>query len=376
MRPLSVVQVISSPWWTGAAASVLDLARGLAARGHRVLLALVPGGALEEQARRVGIPLVTDLRLDRRGNPLSFLLDLLRMKELLRVHAVDIVHTHLSHDHWLTALSRWRGHHRPILLRTFYAQRAVKGDPISRRLYARWTDGAVAVSGFIREACLRRGGLSPKVVRTIPGAVDPHWFLPRPPRRELAQRLGLDGRGPLVGIVSRLAPGRGHLALLEAFLHVRKEIPEAGLLIVGKGEHAPEVRLRAKALGLHGDVTMTGYWEEDVRDLYALMDVFVLLAPGSEGTGRALLEAMAMGLPSVVADSGGLAEIVVEGESGWVVPPGEPLPLAKALIRLLRDPARAKRMGAAARKRVEENYALCLLAERTEKWYLERMEGR
>jgi glycosyltransferase involved in cell wall biosynthesis len=121
---------------------------------------------------------------------------------------------------------------------------------------------------------------------------------------------------------------------------------------------------------------LTGHWEEDIRDLFALMDVFVLLAPGSEGTGRALLEAMAMGLPSVVANSGGLAEIILEGGSGLVVPPGEPLPLARALIGLLREPERAGQMGAAARKRVEENYALSLLAERTEGWYLERLGGR
>ncbi len=374
--PLTILQVISSPWWTGAALSVLDLSRGLTARGHRVFLALIPGGGLEDRARLAEVPLVTNLRLNRRGNPLWFFSDWIRLRKLLKGHDIDVVHTHLSHDHWAAALAQQRMQDRPISLRTFHSQRAVKGDPISRRLYVHMTDGAVAVSDPIRQACLGRAGFQSELVRTIPGAVDPDWFLPCPPKSELAKRLGLNGTGSLIGIVSRLAPDRGHVALLEAFAHVRKEIPGTKLLIVGKGEHAPEVRLKLRMLGLIGDVIMTDYWEEDIRDALALMDIFVLLSPGSGGAGRALLEAMAMELPSVVADCGGLSEIVVEGESGVVVPLGEVSALAKAIIELLRDPERAKRMGTAARQRVKENYPLDLLVERTEEWYLELIERR
>lgn len=364
--PLRILQVVSSPWLTGPGSAALELACSLRELGHRVRLAAIPGGLLEARAREAGLSF-EGFRFDRRLGPLDAWSHRGRLLRLVREAGIQVVHAHLSHDHWI-ALSARRGAGLPLVVRTFHLPRAVKGDALHRLLCYRRTDGFLAVSEGVRARCVRAAGIPEDRVQTLRGMVDTDFFRPGT-GAESPAALGLDGEGPVVGTVSRLSAARGHLTLLEAFARVRAQIPAARLLIAGKGERRAEILRRAEALGLGRAVVLPGFWEGDLRDVFRQLRVFVLQSAGSEGTGRALLEAMACGLPCVVTASDGLDEIVGGGDAGVVVPPADPDALAEAVLRLLRDPDSAAALGRRARSRAEAEFRRDLQAVRTAAFY-------
>jgi phosphatidylinositol alpha-1,6-mannosyltransferase len=189
----------------------------------------------------------------------------------------------------------------------------------------------------------------------VPGAVDLDRFSPRADGRPVRAELGL-GEAPVVGCVARMVPGRGHDILLHAAVRLRERFPALRVVLVGRGEHASRLEALAAALGLARTVLFAGYRGEDLPSVLAAMDCAVLLGAGSEESCRAVLEAMAVGRPVVAAPVGALPETVVDGETGWLVPP-EPDAVAAAIARTLADPALATRMGAAGRRRVETRFA-------------------
>jgi glycosyltransferase involved in cell wall biosynthesis len=145
--------------------------------------------------------------------------------------------------------------------------------------------------------------------------------------------------------------------LITAFAQVHAAIPEARLLIVGKGEFRPQVEREIRACGLTDAVLFAGFREEDLPEVLAALQVFVLLRPGSEGSCRAVLEAMAAGRAVVAARVGALADIVLDGETGLLVDPSSVTALAHAISRLLRAPERAEQMGLRGRLRIERCFS-------------------
>ena len=128
---------------------------------------------------------------------------------------------------------------------------------------------------------------------------------------------------------------------------MHRAIPAARLLIVGKGEFRSNIERRIRELGLADAVVFGGYREDDLPEVLAAMDVFVLLAPGSEGSCRAVLEAMAAGKAVVATRVGALQDIVLDGETGLLIAPQDHSALAHAISRLLRAPEQARQHGIA-----------------------------
>jgi glycosyltransferase involved in cell wall biosynthesis len=199
--------------------------------------------------------------------------------------------------------------------------------------------------------------VSPAGVTAIAGAVDSQRFHPALSGARIRREFGMSPTTPAVGIVARIAPSRGHLTLVEAFAQVHAAIPTARLLIVGKGEFRPQVEHMIGRLGLGEVVLFTGYREDDLPEVLAALDVFVLLAPGSEASCRAALEAMAVGKPVVATRVGALQDIVLDGETGLLIEPHAHTALAHAISRLLRAPEQAQQMGLRGRQRIEHVFS-------------------
>jgi glycosyltransferase involved in cell wall biosynthesis len=140
-------------------------------------------------------------------------------------------------------------------------------------------------------------------------------------------------------------------------------------VIIGKGEYLPTIKERVAELGLNGRVLFPGYIEKELPDVLSALDVFTLMAPGSEGTSRALLEAMAMGLSCAVTSHNGLDEVVRDGVTAYVVPPDNPGALAAALQTLVADKGKRIRFGRAGRQRVERQFHNGYRAEMVENIY-------
>lgn len=350
MKPLRILHVVANRWWTGSADPALDVARALKERGHTVWFACVRGDVLEAYVRASGVNLVEELSLERTARPAWLASQIGTLRRVIQERDIDLVHAHQTHDHWLAALGR-RGT-TARLVRTVHHRRAAHAGPAARWLLKR-TDALIAVSAGIA-ARLRATGAPAAQLTVIPGAVDAERFTPAVDGTPVRLELGLGG-APTVGCVARMVPKRGHDVLLRAVARLRERMPELRLVLVGRGEGKPELESLVRQLELEKTVVFAGYRGPDLPAVLAALDCFVLLGVGSEETCRAVLEAMAVGRPVVAAPVGAVPEIVVDGETGWLVAPA-PDAVAAGLEAILRDPEHARRLGAAGRRRVEALY--------------------
>ncbi len=349
MSPLTILHLAANRWWTGSADPIIRLVKGLERRGHRVLLGAVRGDRFEAKAREARIPLLPEVSLDPRFRPHAFITDLLRLRRLVARERVQIIHCHHSHDHWLGALCRGEA----ALFRTFHTLRAVKRGWPARVLH-RSTHGVFAVSRQIQSHCLETG-FGPDQVWLLSGTADLQRFSPDVAGRAIREQLEL-GDAPVVGSVARLAPNRGHGLLIEGFHGLLRELPEARLLLVGKGESRSRLESRVNEMGLSERILFIGYRDNDLPQVLAAMDCFALMGAGSDESCRAALEAMAAAKPVVARRVGALPETVVDGETGLLLPDDRPESVARALGEILLNPERARRMGVAGRLKAEREF--------------------
>jgi glycosyltransferase involved in cell wall biosynthesis len=320
--------------------------------------------AVAQEIRQLGIP-VTDL-----GMTAQWRLDALwRLYRLLRREQPVILHAWMFHANLLArTVGRLAG--VPLILTS---RRNVHiGPPVRehlKRLTASWDTRSIAVCELARQVEIERAGAAPDNVIVICNGIDAGRFpILTPEARTTARRhLGVPADVPVLGAVGRLHPQKGLPDLLSAFQVLKSPRPKAHLLIVGDGECRVDLGRQVQQRHLAGAVTFTGQ-RDDVPQLLALMDVFVL-ASHWEGLPNVVLEAMAAGLPVVATTVGGTPEVVVDGVTGFLVPPRDPEALADAILRLLRDPDLRRRMGEAGRARVAEHFSVEQMVGKTEALY-------
>jgi glycosyltransferase involved in cell wall biosynthesis len=190
------------------------------------------------------------------------------------------------------------------------------------------------------------------------------------------ERYRISPTDPVVGIVARVQPQRRFEVFLNAIVYTLKKIPNLKVLIIGRGTHIEEVAIKpVENLGIKDHVIFTGYRLEDYPRILAALDIKVFLVPGSDGSCRAVREAMAMGQSVIVAKRGILPEIVEDGVSGLVVE-DTPENLADAIIRLVDDATLREKIGLAARKRMSEDFNLKIQLTKMEEVYRRLKELR
>jgi len=292
-----------------------------------------------------------------------------RTKRILQEGRYDVLHLHEPLMPMLP-LAVLRHHDlvpQAICVGTFHAYREVSrayyyGAPIFRRFFKR-LDGLIAVSRVAQQYHMR---YFPADYTVIPNGVDAELF-GRPdlaPIEEFA-----DGR-PNILFVGRLEKRKGLPYLLEAFVHIQRELPDARLIVVGAYDSLDKVPflLQVRYLGL-SDVHFVGrVTEEELARYYRTADVFCAPNTGMESFGLVLLEAMASGAPVVASDIGGYREVIDDGRQGMLVAPEDPQALAAALVSLLHNPARRHEMSVQGREKAGQ-YAWPVVAARVLEYY-------
>lgn len=187
-------------------------------------------------------------------------------------------------------------------------------------------------------------------------------------------RFNLQLRDIVIGTVGRFSSEKGHTILISAIQEVAKIIPEIKVLLVGNGNEGFRLSLQEeiKKLELSSNFVFAGFCE-DIHNVLKIMDIFCLPSL-SEGFNRGLLEAMACGLPVVATSVGGNVEVVENGVSGLLVPPGNPEVLASAIIALLKDKKESQGMGLEGRRIVEENFSIERNVKKIEEIYLQILD--
>jgi L-malate glycosyltransferase len=347
---VKVLELLSSPVWTGPAEPMASVAAFLRRRGHAVEVAVDARrpGDLRDRLRALGFVVRDDLALSTKGFPPPLLGDARRLARI--GPSFDVVHAHFSNDHAAALVGLWGRRERPRVVRTVHSARSLE-DRLMQGLAHRRTDGLIAVCEAHARLLAERFRVPEARILATRGAVDAEAFTPDGP--DLRSELGLAPDQPVAGIVSRVKPDRRHAELVDAFRIVADRLPEARLVVVGRGEGMGGLRDHVARRGLERAVVFAGYRTGPaLAAAYRTLDVKVLLAEGNDGTCRALLEAMACGRPGVAYRFGGPAEAIVDRETGLLVESGDVAGLAAALVELLSAPARARALGAAARARM------------------------
>jgi glycosyltransferase involved in cell wall biosynthesis len=363
---MTVLHLAANRWWTGSADPVIRLVSGLRARGHRVLLGVVRGDRFETKAREADIEPLADLDLRPRGWPGPIVRDVARLRRVIARERVDIVHAHHSHDHWLGWLAAHRAGRATALVRTFHNAGAVKSDALARWLYRR-TAAVFAVSRAI-ESRLRDVGVAPARIAWIPGIADTTRFSSDVDGSAVRREFEI-GDAPLIVTVSRLAANRGHEALLAGFRSALDKMPDAKLMLVGKGETRARLEALVTELALTDRVIFAGYRDRDLPAVVSAADCFVLMGAGSDESCRAALEAMAAARPVVARRVGALPETVVDGHTGVLLDDDAPDIVAAALLHVLGDRERAGAMGRAGRRRAEALFSADHAVDAVERVY-------
>jgi glycosyltransferase involved in cell wall biosynthesis len=274
--------------------------------------------------------------------------NVLALTRLVRESGATLLHANGSRAAFYASLAG-RLSRRPSIWHVRVADR----DPWLDRILVYLADSLIVNS----EAVASRFRWAPHgKVHRIYNGVDVKRFSPRPPSLHLRRALSLPEDALVVGSVGRFVPFKGYASLIDAARQVQNSKPGVHWVLVGEGPLRGELESQNLSLGMKSQVHFTG-WRDDVPDILALCDLFVLPSLG-EHFGRVLIEAMAMGKPMVATDAGGVPEIVIPDETGLLVPPGQPEALAAAVLSLLRDPERAARLGEAGRRRAEGVFSL------------------
>jgi glycosyltransferase involved in cell wall biosynthesis len=342
-----VLQVVESLERGGLERVVVDLCKGLAARSVDVrVLCLFRGGSMVNMLP-VGMPAPLVLQKGR-GLDLRTLLKLRRVLFDLRP---SVVHTHNAVCAYYTALAglgiadtRW--------VNTRHGMGASGGSSRREWLYrlaARRYDVLAAVCRAAGDAFAARLSLPTGRFDVVPNGIRLERFSVPNAGERFARKveLGIPGDAPVIGSVGRLNWAKNFPLLVRAFARVVVSQPHAVLLIVGEGGARAQIQREVEANALVGRVHLLGD-REDVPEVLQAVDVFAC-SSDTEGYSVALVEAAATGLPAVATDVGGNREIVADGVTGYLVPPGEEAPLASRLSELLREDGLRARLASNAR---------------------------
>jgi len=359
--PLRILEIYpKGDFFTGAAVQLRDLARGLAARGHHVTIATPPSEAWSVRCREAGLTHVA-IPMRRQWDPRAAW----RLARVIRTRRIQVVHAHKGRARTLTLLAGLMGARAPLVLNRGVSFRVGKLRRVgytSRRVHA-----IVAVCRSIKDGLVASGVPADKV-EVIYSGTDLERFHPGADGGAVRRELGLGAEHALITQIG-VRSWRGWRDVLDAMVGIATELGHARLLFVGAPPpRVAEIADAARAKGIGDRVLALGH-RDDVPSIMAASDIVVDASYGGLGITGSIREALACERPVVATRLEGMPELVVDGETGVLVPPRAPHALAAAIAHLLGDPVTAQAMARAGRKRVEAYFSLRAKLDATEALY-------
>jgi glycosyltransferase involved in cell wall biosynthesis len=350
---------------SGSEAHLISLLPRLRERGWDIRFLMLhehePGAwdfARELTARGIpldAIPLAADV------DPIAFF----RIAGYLARHRPRILHTHLVHaDVYGQLTGALTG--VPVRVSTKHGFNEFRENPgfaLGDRAIATFAHAHIAISRGLARYLEEVEGFDGASFEIVHYGIEPN-----------GAPSSYDGVHPRLLCVGRLIPIKGHIVLFRAFAEARRQIPDLRLDIAGRGPLEPALRALVKELEVDDAIRFLGYVAPVQR---AIEDAAIVVVPSmGEGFGMVALEAMERARPVIAAEIGGLGELVEEGVTGLLVPPGEAAPLAQAIVQLAGDLPRAAEMGEAGRRRALDQFLQERCTDRTELVYRDKLESR
>ncbi|MEQ8763441.1 MAG: glycosyltransferase family 4 protein [Planctomycetota bacterium] len=356
---MKVLHINTERTWRGGEQQTLYLADGLHRRGHDSHVLCPPGAPLGEKARSLGLE-TFEFSLRGELNPMA----IGRIAKLLKKVKYDVVHMHTSHAHTLgCAAATITGQGLRIVSRRVDFSIHRHKLSVSGWKYRFGVDHFIAISKAVRDV-LVKDGIPAERISIVYSGIDPGRFESVPPV-DLKSELKLAREARLVGCVAHFGWHKAQEYLIRAIPELRRQVPEAVVLLIGHGDR--EELLREEAAKLSPEdrehLVFTGF-RSDIPSVLHALDVFVMPSV-LEGLCTSILDALVCERPVVASKVGGIPEIVRPGQTGVLVPPKEPVALAEGIASLLLDAQEARRLGRGGREMVEREFTYDATCEGT-----------
>ncbi|MFA4885954.1 MAG: glycosyltransferase [Desulfotomaculaceae bacterium] len=368
MRHLKVIHIIGGGEFGGAEKHILNLAGAADPLWVDYTVCCLFSAPFVDIASGVGISALSI--------PMSHKADFGVVGKLARVILegnFDLVHTHGVRANLLGRLAARQAGKKKVITTVHSLLEKDYPGVVSRlaNSWAEWstrglTDHFIAVSQRLRDR-LVSGGIPANGVTVIYNGVSLEEIRPSSEPGAARKKMGFLPETPLVGIVARLHSVKGHSHFLAAARNILQQRPGIRFLVVGAGPYRPVLEKMAGNFGIRDQVVFTGFMD-DVYSLMADLDLLVISSLW-EGFGLTAIEAMALGVPVVATEVGGLPEVVLHGETGLLVPPANPAALARNILWMLDHPVEASSMAEKGGKIVREKFTSTVMARRTEELY-------
>ena len=358
---MKVLHLDSGCDWRGGQQQVAYLASGLMRQaGVEQYFVLPPASQLKKEIEDLNLTCYP-LTLRSEVDPIS----LPKLWLLLRRLKPDLIHAHDARSFGLATILKAMGATQPIVShrRVIFP---IKDNSFSKWKYKQASACIIAVSWHIRHLLLNYG-IAPGRIKVVYDCAEFPEPLPVAMRDQARERLGLDKKNLLLGCVGHFTAEKGHADLIKGFFRIQSQFPEARLLIIGDGPLKEQYRQLITQLNLSQKVYLPGLIL-DLHDSFAAMDLFVFPSI-SEGLGSVLLQAMAHRVPVFASRVGGIPEIVIEGKTGFLFSPGDPIALAECVLRALSDFDNIRRCRENAVRRIQSEFSITKMAQDTARIY-------
>jgi glycosyltransferase involved in cell wall biosynthesis len=362
-RPITILHVLPKLDTGGAERVVIEISEAIHATGHKVLIACA-GGPLSAVARRAGAEII-EMPLDTKS-PFKMRRNAKRLKKLIAERDVQLVHAHSRAPAWS---AWWATQATGTPFVTTYHGSYGEKSVLKRRYNSVMAKGdrVIAVSDFIAGLIRTRYGTAEEKLRVIHGGVNLGKFDPGTMVTEVLYRVArnwaVDLVEPVILLPGRLTSWKGQKILIQALARMKHR--DAVAIFVGSAQgrldYVGELVALAERLGVEQRVRLVGH-TEDIPAAMMLADVVVNASTAPEAFGRTIVEAQAMGRIVVATDHGGASETIIAGETGFLVPPGDPAALAAILDAALDMPADDRVLwGQRARAHVADHYSVAAM---------------
>lgn len=377
---IKVLQIIQGSKYAGGEKVAYQIAKGLDRQKYDSIVACYPNGIFADMLREAGVE-VFKADMCSKYN----ILTIFRLAKFMRQRHIDIVHTHGSRANFYGRLAA-RIARVPAIISTIAIilgrESHADVNVVKRKLYiiidkltSGFVDKFLVLSEIHRNALANDYNIDLSRIEKIYNGIELGEYNNEPNKGYIIRKeMNISQESQIVGFIGRLAIEKGLSFLLQAFPKVITVFPDVKFLIVGDGSLRVELESLAERLNTHDNCIFTGF-RKDIPNILSAIDIFTMSSL-FEGMPMVILEAMASSKPVISTDVGGISELVVDGETGILVPPQDPDALAEAIITLLKDKQKAKQMGIAGRKRVEEYFDVKVMVRRTEEVYEELIKEK
>jgi len=350
--PMTILQVISQRHLSGAERVCLMLSGSLQQRGHRVILLCKRDEAMLAEAAQRGLETRTP-GLSGKFNPLVAL-GILR---IAREVGAGVIHTHLS------TASQWGG----VAGRLGGIPVVSHVHAMNSRYFFMLADAMVACSEGVRRHIIGQG-VSADRICTVYNGIESKRLQFSGDAAQVRSALGITADTPVIACIAHLADKKGQADLIRAVALLRAKWPDLHCFFVGTGENMDSLRRQAEEAGVGQRAVLLGYRSDAVAIMNAV-DCVLLPSLGKEGLPLVLLEAALLGKPAICSNIPGNNEVVLDGLTGLLFPPGDAAALADRIDVLLADKEQRRRMGDAARERAEREFTIEAMTDRVELLY-------